>query len=307
MLRNRSSVTLFPISWHFSNDFPSSRTPKAPGDMLGNTAGWSPTLFAHFTELENPHQPLVPWCCPPPLAQSFGHPPPSRGEGLQDWTGRGIPPPHLPTLFFTAATLRLLTHLPLPFRSGGFTSLPPWPPSRHPLPPSPWSFGCPGFPLGLDLANLLGKPSPAPRPMVLPMPLGPVLRPPPPPPRGEGLQDWTRRPKLPEGLRGDLKPTMGLLRGFIPVLDLVTQIRDVVFVNVYLGPGYPRGSGFWNEGYMRGGRETGRSVYEQPGNEVDWILLPQGGFQVSKGKRMGSKREWEKGKQKARGLLYNTL
>jgi hypothetical protein len=55
----------------------------------------------------------------------------------------------------------------------------------------------------------------------------------------------------------------------ILVLDLVTQIRDVVFVNVYLGLGNPRGSEFRNEGYMGEGRETGRSVYEQPGNEVD--------------------------------------
>ncbi len=30
-----------------------------------------------------------------------------------------------------------------------------------------------------------------------------------------------------------------------------------------------RGSGFWNEGYISKGREMGRSVYEQPGNEVD--------------------------------------
>jgi hypothetical protein len=74
-------------------------------------------------------------------------------------------------------------------------------------------------------------------------------------------------------------------------MDLVTQIRDVVFVNVYLDLGNPRGLGFWNEGYMGEGRETGRSVYEQPGNEADWILSQQGGFQVSKGKRMGSKRE----------------
>jgi hypothetical protein len=67
----------------------------------------------------------------------------------------------------------------------------------------------------------------------------------------------------------------------------------------------PRGSGFWNEGYMGKGREMVRSVYEQPGNEVDRIQSQQGGFQVSKGRRKGSKREWEKGKQKARGLLYN--
>ncbi len=91
------------------------------------------------------------------------------------------------------------------------------------------------------------------------------------------------------------------------MLDLVTQICDVVFVNVYLDLGNPRGSGFWNEGYMGEGGETGRSVYEQPGSEVDWILSQQGGFKVSKERRMGSKREWEKGKQKASGLLRNTM
>jgi hypothetical protein len=60
---------------------------------------------------------------------------------------------------------------------------------------------------------------------------------------------------------------------------------------------------------MGKGREMGRSVYEQPGNEVDRILSQQGGFQVSKERGKGSKREWEKGmgkgKQKARGLLYD--
>ncbi len=91
------------------------------------------------------------------------------------------------------------------------------------------------------------------------------------------------------------------------MLDLVTQICNVVLVNVYLGLGNPMGSGFWNEGYMGEGRETGRSVYQQPGNKVDWILSQQGGFQVSKEKRMGSKREWEKERRKARGLLRNTL
>ncbi len=52
---------------------------------------------------------------------------------------------------------------------------------------------------------------------------------------------------------------------------------------------------------MGKGREMGRSVYEQPENEADWILSQQGGFQVSKGRRKGRKKE----KQKARGLLYN--
>jgi hypothetical protein len=42
---------------------------------------------------------------------------------------------------------------------------------------------------------------------------------------------------------------------------------------------------------MSKGREKGRSVNEQPGNKVDGILSLQGGFQVSKGRRKGSKRE----------------
>jgi hypothetical protein len=53
------------------------------------------------------------------------------------------------------------------------------------------------------------------------------------------------------------------------VLDLVSQVRDVVLMNVYLDLGNRGGSGFWNEEYMSKGREMGRSVYEQPGNEVD--------------------------------------
>ncbi len=53
------------------------------------------------------------------------------------------------------------------------------------------------------------------------------------------------------------------------MLDLVSQIRDVVLMNVYLDLRGPGGSGLRNEGYMNKGREMGRSVYEQPGNEVD--------------------------------------
>jgi hypothetical protein len=53
------------------------------------------------------------------------------------------------------------------------------------------------------------------------------------------------------------------------VLDLVSQVRDVVLMNVYLDLGNSGGSGFWDGGYMNKGREMGRSVYEQPGNEVD--------------------------------------
>jgi hypothetical protein len=67
----------------------------------------------------------------------------------------------------------------------------------------------------------------------------------------------------------------------------------------------PGGRDFGMRGIWVRGGEMGRSVYEQPGNEVDRILSQQGGFQVSKGRQKGSKREWEKGKQKARGLLFN--
>ncbi len=66
------------------------------------------------------------------------------------------------------------------------------------------------------------------------------------------------------------------------VLDLVSQIRDVILVRCILILGNPRGSGFWNGEYMGKGMEMGRSVYEQPGTEVDRILSQQGGFQVSK-------------------------
>ncbi len=46
------------------------------------------------------------------------------------------------------------------------------------------------------------------------------------------------------------------------VLDLVSQVRDVVLMNVYLDLRNSGGSGFWNEGYISKGREMGRSVYE---------------------------------------------
>ncbi len=66
-----------------------------------------------------------------------------------------------------------------------------------------------------------------------------------------------------------LEIKIGKERNYSIVLDLVSQVRDVILMNVYLDLGDPGGSGFWNEGYMGKGREMGRSVYEQPGNEVD--------------------------------------
>jgi hypothetical protein len=51
----------------------------------------------------------------------------------------------------------------------------------------------------------------------------------------------------------------------VHVLDLVSQIRDVVLVRCIFNSGNPRGSGFWNGE----GMEMGRSVYEHPGTKVD--------------------------------------
>jgi hypothetical protein len=53
---------------------------------------------------------------------------------------------------------------------------------------------------------------------------------------------------------------------------------------------------------MDKGREMGRSVYEQPGNEVDRILSQQGGFQVGKGRQKGKQGGMEKGKAESKGI-----
>ncbi len=44
---------------------------------------------------------------------------------------------------------------------------------------------------------------------------------------------------------------------FLTVLDLVSQVRNVVLMNVYFDLGNSGGSGFWNGGYMSQGREMG--------------------------------------------------
>jgi hypothetical protein len=47
------------------------------------------------------------------------------------------------------------------------------------------------------------------------------------------------------------------------------RVRNVVLMNVYLDLENPGGSGFRVGGYMSQVREMGKSVYEQPGKEVD--------------------------------------
>ncbi len=75
------------------------------------------------------------------------------------------------------------------------------------------------------------------------------------------------------------------------VLDLVSQVRDVVLVMYIFSSGEPQGVGILERGVYEDGMEMGRSVYEQPGTKVVRILSHQGGFQVSKGKRKGTKEE----------------
>ncbi len=50
---------------------------------------------------------------------------------------------------------------------------------------------------------------------------------------------------------------VGIAKG--SVLDLVSQVRDAILMNVYLEVRNPGGSGFWSRGYMSKGREMGRA------------------------------------------------
>jgi hypothetical protein len=54
---------------------------------------------------------------------------------------------------------------------------------------------------------------------------------------------------------------------------------------------------------MRWSGEMGRSVYEQPGTEVDKILSQQGGFKVSKRERRVAK-GMKKGETESKGIAH---
>ncbi len=45
------------------------------------------------------------------------------------------------------------------------------------------------------------------------------------------------------------------------MLDLVSQVRNVVLMNVYLDLGNPGGSGFWNKGVYEPREGNGKLVY----------------------------------------------
>jgi hypothetical protein len=53
-----------------------------------------------------------------------------------------------------------------------------------------------------------------------------------------------------------LKPN-NYVEFILSVLDLVSWVRNVVLINVYLDLGNSRGSGFWIEGHMSQGWEMG--------------------------------------------------
>ncbi len=57
--------------------------------------------------------------------------------------------------------------------------------------------------------------------------------------------------------------------GAVIVLDLVSQVRNVVLMNVYLGLGNSGGVGILGWGVYEPGEGKGKSIYEQPGYKVD--------------------------------------
>ncbi len=80
------------------------------------------------------------------------------------------------------------------------------------------------------------------------------------------------------------------------MLDLVSQVRDVVLMNVYLDLGISGGLGFWNGGYMSQGGKwevSLRATWVRGGQ----ILSQQGGFQVSKEGTNGEQKGMEKSKK----------
>jgi hypothetical protein len=87
------------------------------------------------------------------------------------------------------------------------------------------------------------------------------------------------------------------------VLDLVTQVRDVVFVKCIFSSGKPQVVGI---------SEWGVYGVEWGNGEISWratwdwggqILSQQGGFQVSKGERRGAK-GIKKGETESKGIAH---
>ncbi len=67
----------------------------------------------------------------------------------------------------------------------------------------------------------------------------------------------------------------------IVVLDLVSQVRDAILMNIYLEGRNPGGSGIWNWGVYEQGERIGEFSLQAIGDQGGRILSQQGGFQVS--------------------------
>jgi hypothetical protein len=87
----------------------------------------------------------------------------------------------------------------------------------------------------------------------------------------------------------------------VNVLDLVSQVRNVVIMNVYLDLENSRGSGFWNGGVYEPGEGNGEVSLRATWVRGGRILSQQGGFQVSKEDTNGEQRVWRKARR--RGLF----
>ncbi len=91
------------------------------------------------------------------------------------------------------------------------------------------------------------------------------------------------------------------------VLDLVSQFCDVVLEGTNLAQENPRKSGFWNGEGMGRGWKRGDQFTSNLRPRWTGSYHSKEGFQVSKVKWEGGKKESERGKQKARGLRHNCV
>jgi hypothetical protein len=90
----------------------------------------------------------------------------------------------------------------------------------------------------------------------------------------------------------------------ICVLDLVSQVCNVVLMNVYLDLENPRGSGFWSRGVYEPGEGNGEVSLRATWVRGGRILSQQGGFQVSReGLERGAKGNQQGGKE-ASGICH---
>ncbi len=90
-------------------------------------------------------------------------------------------------------------------------------------------------------------------------------------------------------------------------LDLVSQVRDAILMNVYLEVRNPGGSGFLEVGVYEQEEGNGEFSLQAIGDQGGRILSQLGGFQVSEGDRKGEQGEQRRparGDNKARRMRH---